>query len=217
MKAQQRATTEAAVANTEATQQLGEMQGLLDAACASLVKMKKSSIAMYEGLHRFYVHFATNPDVETHVPGTDWRCASFEQVCDREGFDVRKSVRKMRTMLVERIFARIVLEEATSDDAGAPTTMRLSAYECFAATIDARTQGADWAAWPWPALDAWMRHDDQRDLREAMAKTWETAKRRATMVGCYCISSRDLVEAWRDHLPARQPAPTLSPVPTKSC
>nr|UMO78334.1 hypothetical protein [Pandoravirus belohorizontensis] len=201
MKAQQRMTADAA-ADTRA---VDEMQDLLDMARASLIKMKTSTTRMYKELHKFYVHFATSPGVDVYIPNTDWRCASFAEVCDREGIDVHKSVRKMRTMLVERIFARIVLDQATPDDAGAPAVMRLSAYECFAATIDARTQGTEWAAWPWPALEAWVRHDDQHDLREAMAKTWETAKRHAITAGIHCISSDALDQAWRHHLASHQP------------
>nr|UMO79658.1 hypothetical protein [Pandoravirus aubagnensis] len=61
--------------------------------------------------------------------------------------------------------------------------MRLSAYDCFALSMDAQTQGDDWAAWSWADLDTWARHDDRRDLRAVMAKAWVEAKMRASETG----------------------------------
>lgn len=213
MKRQRGTTADGRVAN-----KTDGAQGILDALCAHLIEAKKSKAVMYGELHRFYAHFAASPDVEVYIAGTDWRCASFAEVCAREGFDLRNSVRKIRAVLVEWIFARVVLEEAAPDDTNAIAMMPLSAYECFAATIDAHTQGVDWAAWSWPALDAWIRHDDQRDLRAAMVEAWETAKRRASGTGAYRIPSSHLVEAWRDHLASRQPpSAPLPQMPTESC
>lgn len=182
-----------------------EIRGLLDVARASLAKAKRSKTIMYEELHQFYMHFAANPTVEVHVPESDWRCASFAEVCAREGFDVRKSVQRMRAMLAERIFVRVVLEDAAPNDVDAAAAMPMSAYDGFVAAIDAQTQGADWAAWSWATLEAWARHDDRRALRAAMADVWATAKRRASETGGYGILSSDLVEAWRDHAASQQP------------
>ncbi|AGO83150.1 hypothetical protein pdul_cds_913 [Pandoravirus dulcis] len=207
MEKQQQTTMAAPASDTQPAYYKADddIRGLLDVARASLAKAKKSKTIMYKELHKFYVHFAANPTVEVHVPESDWRCASFAEVCAREGFDARKSVQRMRAMLAERIFVRVVLGGAAPDDADVAAALPMSAYDGFVAAIDAQTQGADWAAWSWATLEAWARHDDRRALRTAMADAWETAKRRASETGGYGILSSDLVEAWHDRAALQQP------------
>nr|UMO79659.1 hypothetical protein [Pandoravirus aubagnensis] len=66
----QRQTTTKSEAGTHVVRSAGDMQDLIEAARASLVAMKKSTITIYEELHRFYVHFATSPGVDVCMPGT---------------------------------------------------------------------------------------------------------------------------------------------------